>query len=65
MKAPIVDTRDMGNSEPWAMEAKEFLRKKLVGKKVQVEVEYRKNIASKSEETKRGEERTMEFASVF
>ena len=43
-KAPTVDNREYSKSEPWAMEAKEFLRKRLVGKKAQVEIDYRKNI---------------------
>lgn len=49
-KAPLCDNRDLSKSEPWAMEAKEYMRKKLVGKKMQVDVDYRKNVQARGNE---------------
>jgi len=48
------------NSEPWALEAKEFLRKTLIGKKVKLAPEFRKTFTQENGATF---DRT--FASIF
>lgn len=57
IKAPVP-------GKPFAFEAKESLRKKTIGKKVKVEVEFSKNIPIKKDNGST-EDRNFVFASVF
>jgi len=57
VKAPI-------QAKPFAFEAKESLRKKTIGKKVKVEIEFSKNIPIKKENGTT-EDRNFVFASIF
>ncbi len=63
VKAPSMARRD-GEDEPWAWVAKEFVRKQLVGRKVKVEMEFKREVELKNGPNA-GEKRTMEFASIF
>ena len=64
IKAPTMARYEDGEHEPWAWEAKEYLRKSSIGKNVHIEMEFKREIVLKGEESK-GETRLMEFASVF
>ncbi len=49
--------------EPWAWEAKEFIRHHLIGKKVKVEMEFKREIEIKNGPNA-GQKRLMEFATI-
>ena len=53
IRAPRMGTRDR-QPDPWALEAKEFLRQRLIGKQVSVSLEY----------TRKADERTLSFGTV-
>lgn len=59
------NTRAPSNGKPYAFEAKEALRKRCIGKKVRVIVEFTKNINVKKFEGDIGENKNFTFASVF
>ena len=61
IRAPRPPTRDRAG-EPYGAEAKEFLRIRLIGKKVDVEMEYSKKIPVGVNSK---EERTVDFGTVF
>lgn len=65
IRAPKPATRDRA-ADPWAAEAKEFLRKKLIGKQVQVKLEYTRKVPlSSAESAATGEaERVMQFGNI-
>lgn len=66
VRAPRVGTRDRA-PEPWALEAKEFLRQRLIGKQVEVKLEYTRKVAPQGPEgalVRGGEERLMTFGAV-
>lgn len=60
-KLPMQREGDKG--EPFAWEAKEFLRKLLIGKEVEVQVEYKKT--PKQDEKSKQPKRTMTFANII
>jgi staphylococcal nuclease domain-containing protein 1 len=47
IRAPRIGARDRP-SEPWAADAREFLRKKLVGREVEVKMEYTRKVGGKA-----------------
>lgn len=67
IRAPILGNPRKGEFEkPGAFEAREFLRKLLVGKNVKVELEFLKNVGGKKDESgKMVETRSMECGSIF
>lgn len=52
------------DSEPWGFEAREFVRKVTVGKKVKVNMEFKREIEVKNGPNA-GQKKTMEFATLF
>lgn len=60
VKAPAMVKKDSDESEPYAWESKEMLRKSTIGKKVKVIMEQSRKVQGKS-----GEERNMDFGTVF
>lgn len=58
VRAPRPSTRDRA-ADPWAHEAKEFLRSRLVGREVAVQLEYTRKVPFAG-----GEERLMSFGTV-
>lgn len=64
IKSPNMSRKEGEDHEPWAWEAKEYLRKQCIGKNVRIEMEFKKEIELRGEEFK-GETKLMEFASVF
>lgn len=56
VKAPVL-------GKPFAFEAKEALRKRTIGKKVKVEIEFSKNI--KVQRESHDEEKLFVFATIF
>ena len=72
IRAPRVGNEKRGQkSEPWAIEAKEFLRKRCVGKKCTVKMEYARKIGGDQQDAKTGgvnstqDVRVMEFGTVM
>lgn len=64
IRAPRGPTRDRA-AEPWAAEAKEFLRQRLIGKEVAVSMEYTRKVpAGGAAAAAGGEERVMSFGTV-
>jgi staphylococcal nuclease domain-containing protein 1 len=65
VRAPRPAARDRA-AEPWAAEAKEFLRQRLVGKEVAVRLEYTRKVPTGGPAGGGGEagERVMSFATV-
>ncbi|KAL4429360.1 hypothetical protein ABPG77_005134 [Micractinium sp. CCAP 211/92] len=66
IRAPRMGGRDR-QPEPWAVEAKEFLRQRLIGKEVSVSMEYNRKVTPLGEggaPGKPGDERTMAFGTV-
>lgn len=63
IKAPILGRKNQDN-EPWAWEAIEFVRKAIIGKKVKIEMEYKREFEIKDGPNK-GTTREMEFATIF
>jgi staphylococcal nuclease domain-containing protein 1 len=57
IRAPRMATRERA-ADPWAVEAKEFLRQRLIGKEVSVSLEYTRKVPFA------GEERVMSFGTV-
>ncbi|KAG2491495.1 hypothetical protein HYH03_010073 [Edaphochlamys debaryana] len=51
-------------AEPWATEAKDFLRKKLIGKQVDVKMEYNRKVLTPEMMLAGDQERTMAFGNV-
>ena len=64
IKAPAMAKKEGDDHDAWAWESKEFVRKNVIGRKVKVEMEFKREIELKKEESK-GAKRTMEFASVI
>lgn len=66
VRAPKVGNNDSAD-EPYAYEAKEYLRKKLIGQQVDVIFDYEKTvkIAKVWEEESEATEKLMNFATVF
>jgi endonuclease YncB( thermonuclease family) len=60
VKAPAMVKKDSDESEPYAWESKEMLRKTTIGKKVKVVMEQSRKVTGKT-----GEERNMDFGTVF
>lgn len=58
IRAPRGATRERP-AEPWAAEAKEFLRQRLIGKEVSVRMEYTRKVPQAG-----GEDRVMSFGTV-
>jgi len=54
----VKDGKERSGDENYAFEAKEFLRKQAIGRKVRVEMEFKKTIGTETQQT-------LEFASVF
>ncbi len=48
LRAPRMGTRER-QPDPWAVDAREFLRKKLIGREVQVKMEYNRKVPSGGE----------------
>ncbi|KAI3435969.1 hypothetical protein D9Q98_002027 [Chlorella vulgaris] len=65
IRAPRMGTRDR-QPEPWAVEGKEFLRQRLIGKEVSVSMEYNRKVTPMVGEGpgRPGDERTMSFGTV-
>jgi staphylococcal nuclease domain-containing protein 1 len=65
IKAPRGATRDRA-AEPWATEAKEFLRQRLIGKEVSVSMEYTRKVPAAIGATAgpASEERVLSFGTV-
>jgi len=62
VRAPNLGNAKKGTQDaPWSFDAREFLRKALIGKKVIVEVEYAKEIPG----NERGPQMILEFATVL
>ena len=61
IRTPRLGARDRA-PEPWATEAKEFLRQRLIGREVNVRMEYDRKIPAPPGVA--GEERTMAFGTV-
>ena len=62
VRAPALgNVKKQTQDAPWAFDAREFLRKALIGKKVLVEVEYAKEIPA----SERGQPMILEFATVM
>lgn len=60
LRAPALGNAKKGTTDaPWSIDAREFLRKLIIGKKVEVEVEYARKIPAE------GGENTLEFATVL
>lgn len=62
IRAPRMGTRERA-PEPWAVEAKEFLRQRLIGKEVTVSMEYNRKVQP-LEGGRPGDAREMAFATV-
>ncbi|KAG1657494.1 hypothetical protein FOA52_008370 [Chlamydomonas sp. UWO 241] len=62
LRAPRMSTRDRA-ADPWATEAKDFLRKKLIGQMVEVKMEYVRKLSSMGD-SHGAPEREMAFGNV-
>ena len=47
IKAPAMAKKEGDDHDPWAWESKEFVRKQIIGRKVKVEMEFKREIESK------------------
>ncbi|GFH12962.1 ribonuclease [Haematococcus lacustris] len=64
LRAPRMGTRERG-PDPWATDAKEFLRKKLIGREVDVKMEYTRKVPITGPDAGPGnEERLLSFGNV-
>ena len=63
VKAPSTGNQS-SDAEPWGFEAREFIRKTCIGKKVKVTMEFKREIEVKSGPNA-GQKKTMEFATLF
>lgn len=61
----MANVKSPQQGKPFAWEAKETLRKRVIGKKLKVELEFSKNITVKKNEYDKGEDKNFVFASVF
>jgi len=69
LRAPRMGNRSGKGYEPWANEAKEFLRSKLIGREVQVSMEYTREIPPPTDEAtgkpvEGTQGKTLEFGTV-
>ncbi|KAF5838613.1 hypothetical protein DUNSADRAFT_2521 [Dunaliella salina] len=64
LRAPRMGTRDRA-ADPYATDAREFLRKRLIGREVAVKMEYNRKVAPAGELVATpGEERVLSFGNV-
>lgn len=65
IRAPRAATKERA-AEPWGVEAKEFLRQRLIGKPVSVKMEYTKKIpvGGDTPASQKQEERSMAFGTI-
>ena len=61
----LANVKSPQQGKPFAWEAKESLRKKVIGKKLKVELQFSKNINIKKTESEKGEDKNFVFATVF
>jgi len=63
IRAPRAATKERA-AEPWGVEAKEFLRHRLIGKPVSVRMDYTKKIPVSGAAAPKHEERSMAFGTI-
>ena len=61
----LPNVRAPTNQQPWAHESKEALRKKIIGSRVKVDVEFSKKISVKKPDSEQTELKDFIFASIF
>ena len=63
IRAPKCATRDRA-AEPWGVEAKEFLRQRLIGKMVSVKMDYTRKVPISTANSAKPEEKIMSFGTI-
>mmetsp|Transcript_6774 Transcript_6774/g.14968 ORF Transcript_6774/g.14968 Transcript_6774/m.14968 type:complete len:971 (+) Transcript_6774:79-2991(+) len=63
LRAPRMSTRDRP-ADPWATDAKEFLRKRLIGREVEVKMEYTRKVPAAGEVGPSPADRELAFGNV-